>query len=169
MTSGKSEVGAGLATRLGWRHVDLDREIEITAGTSIPEIFARQGEPEFRRLEAEITPRFIELDEIVLSPGGGWITNPALLESLPPDTLTVWLRVSPDEVIRRLHGSPGQPVRPLLREPGKARIEELLAQREPMYARAMLHVDTDGRTVAAIVNQLAEWIAGAPDPTTRQP
>lgn len=94
MGSGKTAIGRSLAARLRWRHLDLDSEIVRRKGVSIAEIFAAEGEAAFRALEVAVTPEVARLDRVVISPGGGWITNPGLLESLPTDTLTVWLKVS---------------------------------------------------------------------------
>ncbi|MQA89898.1 MAG: shikimate kinase [Gemmatimonas sp.] len=158
MTSGKTQVGRTLARRLRWRHVDLDREIERRTGQRISEIFAAQGEAAFRSLEVQASGIFLSGDRIVVSPGGGWITNPGVFESLPPETLTVWLKVSPAEVLRRLARSQARSVRPLLRQPDPARVEELLAVREALYARAAIELDTDHRSVTDVVTELFERI-----------
>jgi shikimate kinase len=157
MASGKSAVGAELARRLGWSHVDLDREIEAFAGRRIPDIFASDGEAAFRRMEAEATARLAGRESIVLSPGGGWVTQPALLEALGPGTLSVWLRVSPDEAVRRAVRAPGE--RPLLAggDPLGA-VRRLLSVREGAYARADLHIDTDARAVGSIVDDIERHI-----------
>lgn len=159
MCSGKSAVGAALARRLGWAHVDLDREIERAAGCSVREIFAAEGEAAFRRREAEATARIAGRAGIVLSPGGGWMTNPALLESLGPGTLCVWLQVSPEEAVRRAAAAPGE--RPLLAGPDPlAAVRRLLAEREPSYARAHLVLPTDGRSVDGAANDIHDSIRG---------
>jgi shikimate kinase len=157
MASGKSAVGAELARRLGWAHVDLDREIEAFAGRRIPGIFASEGEAAFRAMEAQATGRVAGRDSIVLSPGGGWVTQPALLDALGPGTLCVWLRVSPEEAVRRAAGAPGE--RPLLAgmDPLGA-VRRLLAAREALYARADLHLDTDARGVGSIVDDIERHI-----------
>lgn len=156
-----------LSHRLDWRHIDLDAEIERFAGATVEEIFATQGETAFRAMEAELTPGILAREEVVLSPGGGWITNPGLLDALPDATLTVWLRVSPEEVLRRLALAPGQPVRPLLQaEDPKARIRTLLAAREALYARATLAIDTDRRTPEAVTAEVEAFIRGVVAPRT---
>jgi shikimate kinase len=161
MASGKSAVGAELARRLGWTHVDLDREIEAFAGRRIPDIFAADGEAAFRRMEAEATARVAGRASIVLSPGGGWVTQPALLEALGPGTLSVWLRVSPEAAVRRASEAPGE--RPLLAgaDPLGA-VRRLLAAREALYARADLHLDTDARAVGSIVDDIERHIRSLP-------
>lgn len=152
MGSGKSTVGAELARRLGWEHLDLDREIEAREGRTIPDLFRVYGEGRFRALEAAATEEAAGRARVVLSPGGGWITNPVLLERLGPGTLSVWLRVSPEAVLARV-GRSGD--RPLLDVPDPARVvERLLAEREPLYQRADLRVDTDGLAVEEVVDRV---------------
>lgn len=155
MGAGKSAVGAVLARRLGWEHLDLDREIEAREGRSIPEIFRTEGEHRFRALEAEVTVALAGRSRLVLSPGGGWITTPGLLERLGPGTLSVWLRVSPETVLERVVRARGD--RPLLDVPDPlAAVRRLLREREPLYARAELVVDTDGQGVAEVAARVEE-------------
>ncbi len=154
MASGKSSVGAELARRLGWEHLDLDREIEAREGCTVAEVFRESGEARFRAREAELTAELAGRSGMVLTPGGGWITNPALLDRLGPGTLSVWLRVSPEAVLERLGPRRGE--RPLLDVPDPLpTIRRLLAEREPLYRRAALAVPTDG-TDAATVASLIE-------------
>jgi shikimate kinase len=151
MAAGKTAVGAELARRLGWRHVDLDAWIEAREGRSVAQIFAADGEGRFRELEAAATRDVGCMRGVVLSPGGGWITRPGSLDALGPGTLSVWLRVSAEEAVRRAGQSPGE--RPLLAgaDPlGAAR--RLLEARAPLYARAALHVDTEGRPPAGVAS-----------------
>jgi shikimate kinase len=146
MAAGKSAVGAELARLLGWRHVDLDAEIAREAGRSVAALFAAEGEAAFRAREARATRALAEARELVLSPGGGWITTPGLLESLGAGTLSVWLQVEPAEVVRRAAAAAGE--RPLLAGTDPLRVvQHLLAEREPLYARAHLALPTGGRTV----------------------
>jgi shikimate kinase len=153
MCSGKSAVGAALAERLGWAHVDLDREIERHAGRPVRDIFAADGEAAFRRMEADATRRIARRTRVVLSPGGGWITNPDLLDALGPGTLCVWLQVSPGEALRRSAAAPGE--RPLLAGPDPLGVlERLGAERERFYARAHLALNTDGRSVDGTARDL---------------
>jgi shikimate kinase len=107
MAAGKTAVGAELARRLGWTHVDLDRAIEAREGKRVARIFAEDGEARFRALEADLTAELALADAVVLTPGGGWIAQPGRLEALGAGTLTVWLRVSAAEAVRRAAASPG--------------------------------------------------------------
>lgn len=144
MGSGKSTVGPLLARSLAWRYEDFDAHVERAEGRPIREIFRDEGEPYFRRVEARVARTLLEQDHVVLGSGGGWAAVPGRLRSLPEETVSVWLRVSPEVAVER---SVGGPERPLLSGPdalGRAR--ELLEGRVPGYAEANLEVDTDGQT-----------------------
>ncbi|HKJ91567.1 MAG TPA: shikimate kinase [Longimicrobiales bacterium] len=155
MAAGKSTVGRLLAQRLGWRFVDFDTEIEASAGRSIERIFAEEGEAAFRALEAELTRHVAEEHDAVLAPGGGWITQPALVRRLRDGSRMVWLRVSAQEAVRRAAADPI--VRPLLEaDDPLAEARRLLAAREPQYARADWIVDVDGRTPTDVAREISE-------------
>ncbi|HEX8829580.1 MAG TPA: shikimate kinase [Longimicrobium sp.] len=142
MAAGKTAVGAELARRLGWAHVDLDAWIEAREGRRVAEIFATDGEARFRELEALATREVAAMRGVVLSPGGGWITRPENLEALGAATLSVWLQVSAQTAVRRAESSPGE--RPLLAGADPlAAARRLLEARTPLYARATLHVNTE--------------------------
>ncbi|CAN5232332.1 shikimate kinase [soil metagenome] len=163
MGAGKTTVGGLLAERLGWCCVDLDREIERRAGSSIARIFRDAGEDRFRELEAEQTTRIAASEEIVLATGGGWAAQRGLWERLASDTLFVWLRVAPHEALGRIGAAAGD--RPLLEavDP-EGRLGDLLRERTSAYARAKLHIDTSGRdadSVAADIERAVRFPAPA--------
>ena len=168
MAAGKSTVGPLLARRLGWEFVDFDQVIEARTGLPISEIFRAQGEGAFRAMEARLTDEFGCARGVVLAPGGGWITNPRLLEALCPDSLVVWLRISPEEAVARALADDVH--RPLLAGPdplGKARL--LLSEREPLYYLADAVVDVDGRPAEEIAFEIAGRIRFRPDPNAAGP
>ena len=157
MCSGKSTVAVELARRLGWEPLDLDRLIEAREGRTIPEIFRVYGEARFRAMEAEATAEVAERAGVVLAPGGGWITNPALLERLGPGTLAVWLQASPETVLAR--AGPGREGRPLLDVPDPlAAVRRLLAEREPLYRLAGFAVSTDALDAASVASLIENEI-----------
>ena len=157
MCSGKTSVARELAGRLGWVHLDLDREIEAQEGQTIPELFRVYGEAHFRRLEAAATERVAGRRGVVLSPGGGWITNPALLERLGPATLSVWLQVSPELAVAR--AGPSRGARPLLDVPDPlSAVRRLLAEREPLYRLADMAVSTDTLDPASVASLIEHEI-----------
>lgn len=157
MASGKSTVGAALARRLGWAHVDLDREIERRQGLRIADIFRTRGEPHFRSLERDLTREWANRPRLVLSPGGGWITHPGILARLGPGTRSVWLRVSPKQVLARAGRRRDE--RPLLAGPDPiGTIRRLLAEREALYAAADFQLDTDDRGSDAVATEIESLI-----------
>jgi shikimate kinase len=159
MGSGKSTVGRQLATRLGWSFVDFDEQIEAAAGATVEELFRTRGEAAFRALEAEVGEASLGRKQIVLAPGGGWSLAPGRLEGLPSDTLSVWLRVSPETAVRRATGH-GR-VRPLLAgDDPTGRARALLAERESVYRRAALHVDAEQAAPSALARMIAEHMNG---------
>lgn len=164
MASGKTVVGARAAALLGWRHLDVDREIERAEGCTIAELFAARGEAYFRAVEVAVSLPLLTREQVVISCGGGWVTNPGILDQVPPGSLTAWLRVSADTALRRVRKQRGGAVRPLLAGPDPAEaVRTLLAQREPLYARADLIIDTDGREPAAAAREIAARVGASND------
>jgi shikimate kinase len=164
MGAGKTSVGRILADRLRWQFVDLDVEVERVAGRAIPRIFAEEGEPEFRRIETECTAALAERRGTVIASGGGWMATPGNLDLLGPGTLSVWLRVSADEAVRRLRAHPVE--RPMLasQDPAAA-IRRLAEQRDPEYARADLEISTVGRSPDDIAGEIADLIRARATPS----
>lgn len=159
MAAGKSTVGRTLADVLGWDFVDFDEEIERRIGMTVPDIFLRLGEPHFRDLEAALTAELGCREQVVLSPGGGWITQPELLDSLCPGSLVVWLRLTPEEAVRRSLEDAVK--RPLLAGPDPlARAEFLMAEREPLYRLADVAVDVVGKAPDEVAWEIAEMVRG---------
>lgn len=168
MAAGKTTVGRRLADLLGWRFVDFDPEIEASTRRSIERIFAEEGEAAFRALEADLTERVAGQRDVVLAPGGGWITQPSLVQRLRPESCFIWLRVSAEEAIRRAGAD--AVVRPLLKTADPlASARHLLTVREPDYAQADWIVDVNERAPLEVARALSERLKQAGvDPLPRQ-
>jgi len=138
--SGKSAVGRRLAHRHDARFVDLDDAIEKTAGRTIPQIFAEQGEAAFRALERGAVTALGPADRspdirLVVATGGGAVVDPRNRWALYRDRIPVWLDVRPEVLAQRLRRSPN--VRPLIagRDPMGA-IRDLARDRDRFYSAA---------------------------------
>ena len=158
--AGKSTVGLALAERLGRSFLDLDREIERREGASVSALFAERGEHYFRQRERELTEELRQSGGMVLSPGGGWITNPDVVALLRPPARIIHLQVRPETALERL--GPELRTRPLLMRPDPlAELRRLQADRKALYAAADVAVDTEGLDIQRVVAKLAE-LAGSP-------
>lgn len=144
MATGKTTVGRIVAERLGRDFIDLDQVIEQSAGMKIAELFRTQGEPAFRRLEAEELRRALGRDGAVLATGGGAACREDNLQAMLATGFVVALSAPPSEVLKRTGGHSGRPILDGAGDP-LAHAQQLLAQREPFYARAHLRVDTVGK------------------------
>ncbi|MBZ0169202.1 Shikimate kinase [Candidatus Methylomirabilis lanthanidiphila] len=152
MGTGKSVVGRRLAERLAVPFIDLDVAIEAAAGMTIPEIFASEGEPGFRRREREMIAGVAHRSAGVIATGGGAVVDPENLRNLKNGAVLVCLTAEPAVILHRLGDDAG---RPLLQSPDRlTRICELLAQRAPAYAQADLSIDTSGMEIEEIVDRI---------------
>lgn len=167
MGAGKSRVGRQLAARLDFPFVDTDKEIEKKANLSIKEIFETQGEPAFRKMEREVIAQLCD-DPLarVISLGGGALNDAQTFRRVHETGVVVYLKSSPEHILQRVRHTDK---RPLLRVASGQdrdrlllqRIEELLAQREPIYARADIIIRRDGleaeEAVERILRELQDW------------
>jgi shikimate kinase len=152
-----------VARALEARFVDLDRVIAARAGKSIAEIFAEDGEAEFRRLEREAMERELDGMPAVIAAGGGWAAQPGNLALARQKAVAIYLEIDPEEVARRIELAGRISERPLLggRELSGA-LRDLLAAREPWYRLCEARVDASARPqqVALAVVNLARSVGG---------
>ena len=150
--SGKSTIGRRLAKALGVTMIDTDTAIEETTGRTIADIFATDGEAEFRRIEEQVIRSTLADHDGVVSLGGGAITSPGVRTALAGHTV-VYLEISAAEGIRRTGGST---VRPLLAGPDRAeKYRALMTERVPLYRRvATLRINTNRRNPGAVVRTI---------------
>lgn len=157
MGSGKTSVGRALARLLKWPFRDFDDEIEAEVGRTVPEIFRLRGEAFFRRVEARVARRLFDEEEVVLASGGGWAAEPGRLDAVPAGTLSVWLRVSAEEAVRRVRD--GERERPLLDvDDPVARARALLAEREASYREADLVLDSESAPPEGLARSILKHI-----------
>ncbi len=150
--SGKSTIGRRLAKALGVGMLDTDAEIERQTGRSIADIFANDGEKEFRRIEEQVVRQALQSHDGILSLGGGAVTTPGVRAALAGHTV-IFLEITAAEGVRRTGGNT---VRPLLAGGDRAeKFRVLMAQRVPLYRRvATIRVNTNRRNPGAVVRYI---------------
>lgn len=161
MGSGKTTVGRALAKQLNKRFVDSDHEIEARTGVSIPVIFEIEGEASFRQREADVIRDLTAQEGIVLATGGGAILNEASRRYLHERGTVIYLRAAISSILQRTRYDKN---RPLLRtaDPRK-KLEELEAQREPLYQQiAHLVIDTGRPNVQFLMQTILAQLQQTP-------
>jgi shikimate kinase len=152
MGAGKSSVGRRLASRLNVPFKDADTEIELAAGCPVSEIFSRYGEPAFREGERKVIARLLGEPPMILATGGGAFINAETRARLKECTMTVWISVPLEVLMRRVQR---RNTRPLLQTTDpQATLEKLLAERTPIYAQADLTVESHDGPHATPVDEI---------------
>jgi shikimate kinase len=157
MAAGKSTVARALAARLGWRAEDVDDLIEKRERLTVAEIFARHGEPYFRRVEREILALIQPLRHVVVATGGGTFADPENRAAINLDGVSVWLDLPLPDLIARI---PLDGRRPLAAD--RAQLERLYLARSDAYRLAHLRVAASRTPTAAIVDRILEAISDFP-------
>ena len=152
--SGKSTIGRRLAKALAVGLLDTDVAIEQQTGRSVAEIFATDGEQEFRRIEEQVVRAALADYDGIVSLGGGAITSPGVCDALAGHTV-IYLEIGAREGVRRTGGTT---VRPLLAGDDAekySKFKALMTTRIPLYRRvATIRVDTNRRNPGAVVRNI---------------
>jgi shikimate kinase len=110
MGVGKSTIGKNLAKRLKYKFIDIDKLIENKEAASINSIFKNKGENYFRKIESEITLQELKKNNSVISLGGGAFLNRSVRTSAKKTSVTFWLDVHMDQLVKRLNKSQKRPL-----------------------------------------------------------
>lgn len=156
MGTGKTTIGRLLAERLDRRFIDMDQQIEAHFGKPIPQIFAEEGEPAFRVVEAQLCARLAQEPGLVISTGGGALVNPGNRAVLSERGVIICLTATVDEILKRIDAEQHRPLLPGDRAERSRRIRDLLHQRRHAYAAIPYQVDTTGRTPVQVVEAVLQ-------------
>jgi XRE family aerobic/anaerobic benzoate catabolism transcriptional regulator len=160
--AGKSTLGSALAERLQMPFLELDRLIEQASGLTLDLIFDFRGQAGFRDLERRC------LDDVrqrhpcfVLATGGSLVSEPGTFERLLSSCFTVWLRTSPREHMQRVIAQGD--MRPMSdSRDAMSDLERILAERDVLYSKADIQIDTAGRTVEESLETLIQSLRDTP-------
>jgi shikimate kinase len=158
MGSGKTRLGRMLAKVLDLPFIDTDDVITHEVGTTIPQIFATQGEIAFRDYESAIIRRYLKDDNTirVVSTGGGSAMRPENADIIFGNTLSIWARADIQVLLQRVGRNSN---RPLLQnaDPEKT-LRDMAAIRYPVYQRARLVIDTGSQSPELVLEHTLRMI-----------
>lgn len=138
MGAGKSTIGKRVAQFLGVSFVDADAEIETAARMTIPELFDRYGEAEFRDLERRVIRRVLRTGPKVLATGGGAFMNEQTRKAISRAGVSVWLKADLDVLMERVGRKSNRPL--LQTADPRATMQALMDARYPVYGLALITV-----------------------------
>jgi XRE family transcriptional regulator, aerobic/anaerobic benzoate catabolism transcriptional regulator len=154
--AGKSTLGPMLARELGCPFIELDRLVEKASGVPMSAIFDLYGQEGFRRLERRCLDEVLaQHPRFVLATGGSLVTAPATFQRLLESCFTVWLKASPEDHMKRVIAQGD--TRPMAENPeAMSDLRGILRQREPLYNKADLVVNTSEKPVQSVLAGIAK-------------
>jgi XRE family aerobic/anaerobic benzoate catabolism transcriptional regulator len=160
--AGKSTLGAALAQRLEMPFVELDRLIEQQSGLTLSLVFDFHGQAGFRQLERQCLEDALQRHPcLVLATGGSLVSEPATFERLLSSCFTVWVRASPEEHMQRVIAQGD--MRPMAHNrDAMSDLKRILTEREVLYSKADIQIDTAGRTFEESVETLIQALRDSP-------
>jgi shikimate kinase len=155
--SGKSSVGSMLAERLHMPFADSDSMMVSMSDMSIADYFTKLGEPKFRTFEREMIAKILAGPSCVAALGGGAFMNAETRALLQRRAVTVWIKADKSVLLERAlrHGG-----RPLLAGDPEGRLTALLAEREPVYAKADMSVESGAHPIGVTVDRILKALEG---------
>jgi XRE family aerobic/anaerobic benzoate catabolism transcriptional regulator len=157
--AGKSTLGNRLAKELGVPFIELDREVEREAGTSLSEIFLLYGQAGYRRYERRSLEKIVEKNQrVVIATGGSIVSEPGTYDLLLSTCRTVWLKAQPEEHMARVVAQGD--IRPMTgNREAMEDLHRILRGRTALYGRADVTIDTAHKSVEHSLQQLRKAVA----------
>ena len=152
MGAGKTSVGLCLEQKTGRQFLDSDNIIEKEQGCSISEIFEKNGEAFFRKLESEVILRISGYNDKIIATGGGSVQNLQNLEYLRKNGQIFYLKALPEELYIRIKSQNNRPL--LQNENPQGTLKNLLKLREENYLKADIIIETSGKSVEDITEEI---------------
>ena len=153
--TGKTTTGRKVAELLNWRFLDIDEEISLDIGQDIRQIFSNLGESTFRDLEHKKLLEIVVGDNLIISTGGGILTDPRNQPVMSEMGTTICLEASADMIANRLKHDESSQIRPMLKEDlSRESISKLKASRQQLYSQADWTIYTDKLSPKAVANEI---------------
>ena len=153
MGSGKSTIGRLLAQKLNLRFFDIDFLIENKTNMKIAEIFEKKGEDEFRNLEKEITLKFLNKTNCVISLGGGAFINEIIKKKVKKKGIVIWLNWNSQTLINRIRKNKKRPIALNLDDNG---LIDLINSRSKIYSKANYKINCENMNTIEIVKKITQ-------------
>ena len=157
MGTGKSSVGRQLAKEKGWNFIDLDELIELKEQRRIVDIFAKDGEAHFRKIEKNILKQVSTQKEFVVACGGGVVLDKDNIKLMKKTGAMICLYALPQVILKRVSANSDRPL--LNVEKPLKRIELLLKMRAPYYMQADKIIDTSLLSVKQVAKKISKILA----------
>ena len=154
MGTGKTAVSRVLADLLNMKLVSTDEMIEEKEGSAINDIFAKKGEPYFRNVEREVIKEVSLMKDAVIDAGGGVVLDDKNMENLRVNGILFRLKAAPDVILERTSRYAHRPLLNVADPMGM--IKKLLEKREVYYEKADFHIETSGRNVKDVANEIIQ-------------
>ena len=152
MGTGKTSAGKEIAKKKKWQFVDLDELIELQKKRSISDIFAKDGEPYFRKIEKNVLIKVSKEENFVVACGGGIVLDKDNIKTMKETGILICLNATTDVILKRTVGSTHRPLLQIANP--KKQIAHLLKMRAPYYAGADKIIDTTDLSIKEVVNKI---------------
>ncbi len=157
MGTGKTTVGRLLAAQKKWNFIDLDELIELKEQRRIVDIFAKEGEPSFRKIEKKFLKQVSTQKKFVVACGGGIVLDQDNIKLMKKTGVLICLCADCEEILKRVSSSNHRPILNVAKP--KERIELLLKMRAPYYLQADQTIDTSRLSVKQVVAKISKILA----------
>ena len=156
MATGKTSVGKELARMTKMRFLDLDEFIELKEKRTISDIFAKEGEPYFRKIEKRALKQVSKEKNFVVACGGGIVLDEDNVKIMKQTGVMICLTASPEIILKRASAFTHRPL--LNVEDPKKQVDLLLKMRSPFYAKADKCIDTSGLSMKQVADKIMKSI-----------
>ena len=153
MGSGKSSIGKILSKKLNISFIDIDRKIEEVESLSISDIFKRNGESYFRKIEEKISLQYLKSQNNIISLGGGGFINSSIRKLCQKKCLSFWLNWKNETIIKRIYKSKK---RPIVINLTKDKINNLIKERSKIYELSNYKINCDKLDKVQIINKILD-------------